>query len=124
MAQHQVCWENRAQFLGVAASLMRRILVDSARRRGYAKRGGGAHHMAFTDSLTPAASDLETVIVLDDALSRLEQVDRRKSRVAELRLFSGSTVEETAAVLGVSAVTVMRDWRMAKAWLQRELRPA
>ncbi len=120
--QRRATWENRAQFLGVAARIMRYILVDYARRRAYGKRGGGAAHVTFDEQLTPSTDSLESMLLLNDAFTRLEQVDARKSRVAELRIFSGLSVEETAQVLGVSEITVMRDFKMAKAWLQRELR--
>lgn len=120
--QRHVQWENRAQFFGVAARIMRYILVDYARRRAYRKRGGGATHVTFDEELTPSTDSLESMLLLNDVLTRLEQVDARKGRVVELRIFSGLSVEETAQVLGVSEITVMRDFRMAKAWLQRELR--
>ncbi len=123
--QREVRWENRAQFFGIAARMMRYILVDYARRRAYDKRGGGATHVTFDEQIAPPADNsMESMLALDQALTRLEQLDDRKSRVVELRLFSGLSVEETAALLHVSAITVMRDFRMAKAWLQRELRPA
>ena len=120
--QRDVRWQNRAHFFAIAARLMRYILVDHARARAGARRGGGATHVTFDEALTPQLSDSpESMLLIDDALTRLEQVDARKCQVAELRLFSGLSVDETAQVLDVSAVTVMRDWRMAKAWLQREL---
>jgi RNA polymerase sigma factor (TIGR02999 family) len=121
--QRQVAWENRAQFFGLASRMMRYILVDYARRRGYRKRGGGAVHVTFDETLAPPSTDpTEALLLLDEALTRLEQMDARKGRVVELRLFSGLSVEETATMLSVSQVTVMRDWRLARAWLQRELR--
>jgi RNA polymerase sigma-70 factor, ECF subfamily len=120
--QRQLAWQNRAHFFAIAARLMRYIVVDHARSRKNQKRGGHATHVTLDDALTPAAGEsVESLLLIDDALSRLEQVDARKCQVAELRLFSGLSVDETADVLRVSAVTVMRDWRMAKAWLQREL---
>jgi len=120
--QRAVEWQNRAHFFAIAARLMRRILVDYARRRAYDKRGGGAAHVTFDElAVTPVESS-ESLLMLDDALTRLEQMDERKTRVVELRIFSGLSVEETASALQVSAITVMRDFRMAKAWLQRELR--
>jgi RNA polymerase sigma factor (TIGR02999 family) len=120
--QRQVHWQNRAQFFAIAARMMRQILVDHARGRGSAKRGGGATHVTLDELMTPDAAETpESLLIIDDALSRLEQMDARKCQVAELRLFSGLSVDETADVLQVSPVTVMRDWRMAKAWLQREL---
>jgi RNA polymerase sigma factor (TIGR02999 family) len=120
--QRAVAWENRAQFFAIAARLMRYILVDHARARAGAKRGGGITHVAFDDDALPQAEQpFESLLLIDDALTRLERIDARKCRVVELRLFSGLTVDETADVLGVSPMTVMRDWRMAKAWLLKEL---
>jgi RNA polymerase sigma factor (TIGR02999 family) len=115
-------WQDRAHFLGISARLMRRVLVDHARRRGYQKRGGGAPRVALDDELaiTPAL-DLD-VLALDRALESLALVDERKSRVIELRFFGGLSVEETAEVLHVSAGTVERDCRLAKLWLLRELK--
>jgi RNA polymerase sigma-70 factor, ECF subfamily len=117
--QH-VNWRNRAHFLAMAARLMRRILVDRARARQYRKRGGGAVPVSFTSALhTPnKAVDL---VALDNALEALEDLDERRSRVVELRFFGGLSVEETAAVLSISPDTVMRDWKLARAWLRREL---
>jgi RNA polymerase sigma factor (TIGR02999 family) len=118
--QH-VNWQNRAHFLAMAARLMRRILVDLARARRYQKRGGGAIQVSFTSALhTPDRA--EDLLALDDALQALAKLDERRSRVVELRFFGGLTVEETAAVLTVSPETVMRDWKLARAWLRRELR--
>lgn len=114
-------WQDRAHFFAVAAQLMRLILVDYARARRYAKRGGGARHLPLDEAVTVAATRSADLIALDDALHGLAAFDARKSRVAELRFFGGLSVEETAEVLGVSAVTVMREWRLAKAWLHREL---
>jgi len=121
-AQH-VNWQNRAHFLAMAARLMRRILVDLARARRYQKRGGGALHVSLTDALL-ASEKGEDLVAVDDALSALAQVDERKSRVVELRFFGGLSVAETATVLMVSPDTVMRDWKLARAWLRRELRGA
>jgi RNA polymerase sigma-70 factor (ECF subfamily) len=121
--QREVRWENRAQFFALAARMMRFILVDYARRKKMAKRDAGLPVTCDVDSLGVEPS-IERLLVLDQALERLEAHDARKSRVAEMRLFSGLSVEETASALSVSAVTVMRDWRLARAWLQRELRPA
>ena len=113
-------WQNRAHFFAIAAQLMRRILVDHARARQSARRGGGAWHLSLghADIALERAAD---VVALDGALSELAEVDPRKSRVVELRFFAGLSVEETATQLGVSAVTAMRDWNVAKAWLHREL---
>jgi RNA polymerase sigma factor (TIGR02999 family) len=112
---------NRAHFFGVAAQAMRSILVDYARSRQYEKRGGGAPRVPLDEALTVSAERAAEVVALDDALNELARIDPRKSRVVELRYFGGLSVEETAQVLNVSAVTVMRDWSMAKSWLHREL---
>ena len=120
--QH-VNWQNRAHFLAMAARLMRRILVDLARARRYQKRGGGALQVSLTDALLTSEKG-DDLVAVDDALRALAQVDERKSRVVELRFFGGLTVEETATVLMVSRDTVMRDWKLARAWLRRELRSA
>ena len=117
-----VNWQNRAHFLAVSARLMRRILVDHARARGYQKRGGGAAKVTFDEALLVGDVRGPNLVALDDALTALEQLDVRKSRVIELRFFGGLSVEETASVLRVSPDTVMRDWRLAKAWLLRELK--
>jgi RNA polymerase sigma-70 factor, ECF subfamily len=114
-------WQNRAHFFGVAAQAMRHILVDYARAHQYAKRGGGAQAVSLDEAMTIAPERAAEVVALDDALQELAKVDPRKSQVVELRYFGGLSVEETAAVLKVSAVTVMRDWSLAKAWLHREL---
>lgn len=114
-------WQNRAHFFGVAAQAMRHILVDYARAHQYAKRGGGAQAVSLEEAMTIAPERAAEVVALDDALQELAKVDPRKSQVVELRYFGGLSVEETATVLKVSAVTVMRDWSMAKAWLHREL---
>jgi RNA polymerase sigma-70 factor, ECF subfamily len=121
MDQSRVSWQNRAQFFGIAAQIMRRVLLNYARDRKRAKRGGGTFKVSL--SLAEALSVKESVelIALDEALGRLAQLDERKSRVVELRHFGGLSVDETAEVLQVSAITVMRDWNMAKAWLAREL---
>jgi len=117
----QVNWQNRAHFLALAARLMRRILVDLARARQYQKRGGGAIQVSFTDALS-VPDKSEDLVALDEALSALATFDERRSRVVELRFFGGLSVEETAAVLRVSPETVMRDWKLARTWLRRELR--
>lgn len=119
--QH-VNWQDRTHFLAMAARLMRRILVDSARSRRYQKRGGDAVRVTFDEMKLPGAQPGHDLVALDDALLELAKMDERKSRVIELRFFGGLSVEETAAVLKVSADTVMRDWKLAKAWLLRELR--
>ena len=119
--QH-VNWQNRAHFLAVSARLMRRILVDFARSKHYQKRGGGAAKVTFDEALIGANEAGQDLVALDDALEALAKVDERKSRVIELRFFGGMSVEETASVLTVSPDTVMRDWRLAKAWLLREMK--
>jgi len=115
-------FENHAHFLAISARLMRRILVDVARTKGYQKRGGGAVRVTFDDALVVTDQPGQDLVALDDALAALADVDERKARVIELRFFGGLSVEESAAVLKVSVDTVMRDWKLAKAWLQRELR--
>jgi RNA polymerase sigma-70 factor (ECF subfamily) len=119
-AQH-VNWQNRAHFLAMSARLMRRILVDVARSKGYQKRGGGAVRVTFDEELIETPEPGQDLVALDDALEALATVDARKARVIELRFFGGLSVEETADVLKVSVDTVMRHWKLAKAWLQREL---
>jgi RNA polymerase sigma factor (TIGR02999 family) len=116
-----VQWQNRAHFFAVSAQLMRHILVDFARSRGYKKRGGGARQIPLDEALHVSADQPEDLIALDDALNSLAEVDARKSKVVELRFFGGLSVEETAHVLDVSVDTVMRDWKMAKVWLLREI---
>jgi RNA polymerase sigma-70 factor, ECF subfamily len=118
----QMNWQNRAHFLAMAARLMRRILVDSARARDCQKRGGDAVRVSFADDLAVTDAKGLDVLRLDDALRALAELHDRPSRVVELRFFGGLTVEETAAVIGVSAETVMRDWKFARAWLMREMK--
>jgi RNA polymerase sigma-70 factor (ECF subfamily) len=115
--QKHVQCQNRTDFFAIAAQLMRHILVDHARGRQYLKRGGGALRVSLDEAMTLCQERTEDLIALDDALERLAAVDPRKSKVVELRFFGGLSVEETAAALKLSAVTVMRDWSMAKAWL-------
>jgi RNA polymerase sigma-70 factor (ECF subfamily) len=115
-------WQNRAHFFAVCAQLMRRILTDFARSRSYQKRGGGAAHMPLDEALVVGSQPDSELVELDEALTKLALVDERKSQVVELRFFGGLDVKETAAVLNVSSETVMRDWRLAKVWLVRELR--
>ena len=114
-------WQDRAHFFAVSATIMRRILIDEARARRAERRGGEAQQMAIDDILNIPQNPNNDLIALDDALKELAKNDERKSRVVELRYFGGLSVEETAEVLKVSADTVMRDWRLAKAWLLREL---
>jgi len=117
----QVKWQNRAHFCAICAQLMRRILVDFARSRGYQKRGGDAERVDFDEALMVGSEPEANLVALDEALRRLAEVDRRKSQVVELRFFGGLDVKQTAEVMKVSADTVMRDWKMAKVWLLREL---
>jgi len=119
-----IAWHDRAHFLAVAARVMRRILVDHARARLAQKRGGSAHKVTFDDALVVSSEPRDDLIALDDALEALAKFDERKSRVIELRFFGGLSVDETASVLKVGPDTVMRDWRLARAWLQGEMRGA
>jgi len=119
--QKEVTWQNRAHFFAVAAQMMRRILVDHARRRGYAKRGGGAMTLALEEAVaTPQRREID-LVALDDALDSLAKLDQRQSRMVELRFFGGLSIEETSEVLGVSMPTVKREWASARAWLYREI---
>jgi RNA polymerase sigma factor (TIGR02999 family) len=117
----QVCWQDRAHFLGIAARLMRRVLVDHARTRGVQKRGGGGYKVPLDDAMAVSPARDFNLLALDRALEMLAAVDERKSRVIEMRFFSGMTIEETAEALRVSPDTVKRDWRLARLWLLREL---
>lgn len=118
----RVRWQNRAHFFAISAQLMRRILVDHARARGSLKRGGHAIQVALDDEPAGSSPPHADLLALDEALTRLAALDRRKSQVVELRHFGGLSVEEAAEALGVSRETVMRDWKLAKLWLLRELR--
>jgi len=117
-----VQWQNRQHFLSMAARQMRRVLVDIARAKGFQKRGGGAMHVTFDHDIPAIEEPGRDLVALDDALNALSQIDERKARVVEMRFFGGLSVEESAHALDVSVDTVMRDWKMAKAWLLRELR--
>jgi RNA polymerase sigma factor (TIGR02999 family) len=117
----RVLWQDRAHFFAMSARLMRRILVDHARSRQFVKRGGGARRIPFDEALVSVERNVD-LVELDDALRRLADLDPRKGQVVEMRFFAGLSVEETATALGVSPVTVMRDWRVARAWLFKELR--
>lgn len=119
--QKRVKFRNRAQFYALAGTLMRHILVDHARSRNYLKRGGGAQRVSLDTALIVSGEDDEGLVALDAALIRLSAIDVRKSKVVELRFFGGLSVEETAEALDLSSVTVMREWRMAKAWLYNAL---
>ena len=117
----QMDWQNRAHFYAVCAQMMRRILTDFARSRRYHKRGGGAVHLPLDEALVVGPQPHSDLVALDDALKRLALVDERKGRVVELRFFGGLDIKETAEVLKVSQETVLRDWKLAKAWLLRDL---
>jgi RNA polymerase sigma-70 factor (ECF subfamily) len=119
--QHGVRWQNRAHFFGIAAQLMRRILVDRARHRGRTKRGGGALTVPLEEGAAVLNQSSLTIIALDEALTKLAELDQRKARIVELRFFGGLSVDETADFTKTSPITVMRDWKMAKAWLHRAL---
>jgi RNA polymerase sigma factor (TIGR02999 family) len=120
----QVRWENRAHFFAISAQLMRRILVEFARKRGSEKRGAGVKKVSLDEALIGPQEQGQDLVALDDALKALTALDPRQSKVVELRFFGGLTVEETAEALHVSPQTVLRDWRLAKAWLRREMRKA
>jgi RNA polymerase sigma factor (TIGR02999 family) len=119
--QKKVNWQNRAHFFGIASLAMRRILINYAQMHIAEKRGGNNILVTFDDSATPRETRAEELIVLDEALQRLEQFNKRQAKVVEYRFFGGLTQEEIAAVLDVSVPTVRRDWRLARAWLSREL---
>jgi RNA polymerase sigma-70 factor, ECF subfamily len=118
----QVDWKSRAHFLAVSARMMRRVLVEFARSQRYQKRGGGAQEISFDEAFTVTPQRGHDLEALDDALQAFAATYPRQSQVVELRFFGGLSVEETAQVLQVSAVTVMRDWQLAKVWLARELK--
>jgi len=117
--QKQVRWQNRAHFMAIAAQLMRRILVDYARRRQYQKRGGGALQVTLADAELLADERQPDLVALDEALRSLTEIDPRRSQVVELRFFGGLSIEETAEVLKISPTTVERDWVVARAWLHK-----
>lgn len=117
----KVNWQDRAHFFAVSAQLMRRILIDFARSRDYLKRGGAVPHISLEEAPSVCDEPDVNLVALDDALKALSAVDERKSKVVELKFFGGLNVEETAEVLGISSDTVIRDWRLAKIWLLREL---
>jgi RNA polymerase sigma factor (TIGR02999 family) len=119
--QKKVDWQCRAHFYGIAARLMRQVLVDYARRRGYAKRGGGARRVSLDEALAVSEERAAEVVALDEALEGLAKLDPRQGQIVELRFFGGLSIEETAEVLGVSPGTVMADWTVAKAWLRRAI---
>jgi RNA polymerase sigma factor (TIGR02999 family) len=119
--QRNVQWQNRTQFFSIASRLMRRILVDHARSRLYAKRGGGVQRVSLDEAAVVSIARSAELVALDEALTNLAAFDFRKSQVVEMRFFGGLSVEEIANVVGVSPVTVMRDWSTAKAWLYRAM---
>lgn len=119
--QRNVQWQNRAQFFGIAAQLMRRILVDHARTKKRVKRGGSNLRVSLNEALAVTKGSEVDLIALDEALDKLAEIDPQQSRVVELRFFSGLSVAETAEVLDISPATVKRDWSVAKAWLYREI---
>jgi RNA polymerase sigma factor (TIGR02999 family) len=119
--QTDVEWQNRAHFFGIAAQMMRRILVDYARSRQYVKRGGGAQQVSLDEVLLVSTQRADEVVAVDDALKDLAEFDQRKSQIVELRFFGGLSIEETAELLKVSPGTVMRDWTLAKAWLRKQI---
>jgi RNA polymerase sigma factor (TIGR02999 family) len=121
VGQQGASWQNRTQFFGMAAKLMRNILVDHARKRGAARRGGDQYRISLTKAERVAGKPDVDLVALDDALTLLAATHPEHSRVIELRFFGGLTIEETADVLGLSHATVERQWRFAKAWLRREL---
>lgn len=118
----RVGWRNRAHFFAMASRLMRRVLVDAARRKHYQKRGGAFQRVTFIESQAAARQPEYDLAALDDALAALEAIDARKCQVVEMRYFGGLSVEETAEALGVSRDTVLRDWQFSKVWLRREIR--
>ncbi len=119
--QTRVQWRNRAHFFGIAAQLMRRILVDHARRQRAAKRGGGATMLAINEEIAAGPERDFDLVALDDALEQLQEFDPRAARLVELRFFGGLTIEETGEVLGLSPATIKREWSTARAWLYREI---
>jgi RNA polymerase sigma factor (TIGR02999 family) len=118
---HRIDWQDRAHFFAVGARIMRRILVDYARARGYAKRGGAARRVDFAEALVVSPDLHPDLEQLDEALHALEKLDRRKAQVVEMKYFGGLTAEEIASVLNISPQSVHRDWGLAKAWLVREM---
>jgi RNA polymerase sigma factor (TIGR02999 family) len=121
--QKNAHWQSRNHFFSIAAQMMRRILVDYARSRRFAKRGGDAIQVSLNEDLLVMDQRSSDVVALDEALKDLAAIDERKCKVVELRFFAGLSIEETAEVLAVSPGTVMRDWRLAKAWLNRAMTP-
>jgi RNA polymerase sigma factor (TIGR02999 family) len=121
LVDQNVSWQNRAHFFGIAAQMMRRILVDHARSRSAAKRGDGACRVTLDEGLVAQEQRDLDVVALDDALTNLGKIDPQQGKIVELRFFAGLSIEETSEVLNISPATVKRDWAMAKAWLHREM---
>jgi RNA polymerase sigma-70 factor (ECF subfamily) len=119
--QRNVHWQNRSHFFAISAQIMRRILVDHARRYGYAKRGGGAQRISLDEGMIVAKERSEEVVLLDEALEQLARIDPRRSKVVELRYFAGLNNHEISEILKISENTVMRDWNLARAWLYERL---
>jgi len=120
--QRNVHWQNRAHFFGIAAQMMRRVLVDYARNRQAEKRGGNAVLITLNEELIVSDEQNDEVVALDEALNRLAKFDERKCKIVDLRFFAGLSIEETADVLGISPGTIMREWSLAKAWLRKEIK--
>ena len=120
--QNRVQWQNRAHFFAIAANMMRRILLNYLRDKNRLKRGGKVIQVSLSEAMIVSEQKSDEILALEEALCRLAEIDKRKSRVVELRYYGGLSVEETAEVLKVSTITVIRDWNMAKAWLAREIR--
>ncbi len=121
IGQHDVEWQNRSHFYGIAAQTMRRVLLDYARKHQAAKRGGPAMRFRVDEALLVSEQQLDLVLAVDESLKRLEQIDPQQGRLVELRYFAGLNVEQAAEALGISTATVKREWQFAKTWLQREL---
>jgi RNA polymerase sigma-70 factor (ECF subfamily) len=121
LIDQNIAWQNRAHFFGIAARVMRQILVDHARAHQYAKRGGGAQKVSLDEAANLAQGRAADLIALDEALKSLAAFDAQQARIVELRFFGGLTIEETAEALGISHATVERDWSMARAWLRRQM---
>lgn len=120
--QNRVQWQNRAHFFAIAANMMRRILLNYLRDKNRFKRGGESVQVSLSEAIIVSEQKSDEILALEEALCRLAEIDERKSRVVELRYYGGLSVEETAEVLKISTITVIRDWNMAKAWLAREIR--
>jgi RNA polymerase sigma factor (TIGR02999 family) len=121
LIDQNVSWQSRAHFFGIAAQMMRRILVDHARARNAVKRGDGACRVTLDEGLVASESRDVNILALDEALTRLAQLDQQQSQIVELRFFGGLSIEDTSEILKISPATVKRDWAMARAWLHREI---